>query len=411
MKCVQKGYSNKHKHSLAIILLILAILCSGGNIIIPREPLLISIIILSLLATKGRIKKALIFPAGLVLVVMFFAVFHPSGLGMSFFIRLVNFISSLALLNFFLYHSTEYFIKNIYKILCVLPFQAILTFFLAKFLPFLFIEINVNGTTYETLGFIFNHHSMVENDSIFPRPDGFFYEPGVFQFYLNLCLYLALFIYRNYILAFFTVMAIFTLQSSTGVLILLVQIFTFFVINKNFAKYYKHWSVKLILGIIILLPVSYFVKSNFENKIIGENSGSFLARQYDLLSGINVVMNHPLLGIGFDYNNYKSLSGRMSFAGIGLDELPDNAFDNRETSSNGIIFMLYSIGIPMSLFFIFGMFKQTFFPQKLLFASILLMTLIGEMLIFTPFFLFFMFSAFTLVNSWNPFRKKFLPSL
>ncbi len=379
---------------MPVILLIFAILCSGGNIIIPREPLLILIIILSLLGTKGRIKKSLQYVAVFVSIVMILAIFHPGGLGMSFVIRLVNFIAALALVNYFLFYPVEFLIKHLYSILKFLPFQAILTFLLAKFLPFIFMQLQINGTTYETLGLVFNHHAMLEADSNSPRPDGFFYEPGVFQFYLNLCLYFSLFIYKDYFIVALSIVGIFVLQSSTGVLILMVQMISYLIFSENFAKYFKHWLVKVLFCAIIIPPIGFLVKANIENKIVGENSGSFLARQYDFLSGVNVVINHPILGIGFDYNNYKLRAGKMTFEGIGLDQLPDNAFDDRETSSNGLIFMLYSLGIPMSLFFILGLFRQQFLPYKILVGFILLMTLFGEMLAFTPFFLLFMFSAY-----------------
>lgn len=381
----------------------MSILCSGGNLIIPREPLLVLIIALSLLGTKGKFKKSLLFVSLFVTIVMLIASFQPRGLGISFSIRLVNFLAGLCLLNYFLFYSLEVFKTNLYKLLRFLPFQAILTFLLAKFFPFLFIPVQINGTVYETFGFIFNHHTMLEADALFPRPDGFFYEPGVFQFYLNLCLYFSLFIYRDYLISTLTIIALLTLQSSTGVLILFVQLLAYLLFNRNFAKYLRHWLIKVSIVICVLPPIVYLVKSNIEKKIVGENSGSFLARQYDFLSGINVIINHPYFGIGFDYNNYKSMAGRLSFEGIGLDELPASVFDERETSSNGLIFLFYSIGIPLGLFFLFGMFRQNLLPDKLIVGSILFITLLGEMLVFTPFFLLLIFSGLIFTR----FRFKF----
>jgi hypothetical protein len=378
---------------LAIILLVLAILCSGGNLFIPREPLLVFLIIFSLIGTKGRVKKNLIFVTCFVVVIMALASFQPGGLGIIFIIRLVNFIAAIAILNYFLFQPIEKFKYSLYKLLRFLPFQAILTFLFAIFLPFLFSPIQINGTTYETLGLIFNHHTMLETDLINPRPDGFFYEPGVFQFYLNLCLYLSLFVFKEFKISFLTIIAILTLQSSTGVIILVIQLIVYLLFNNTFAKYFRHWSIKFLIVICIILPVFFFVKSNIENKIVGENSGSFLARQYDFLSGVSVIINHPFLGIGFDYKNYKAIAGNFTFNGIGLDESSITAFKDRETSSNGLVFLFYSIGIPLSLVFIYGTFRQHFLPDKIVIGSILLTTLFGEMLVFTPFFLFFIFSG------------------
>lgn len=381
------------KDVLTKVILVLAILSSGGSMIFPREPMLILIIALALIGTKGMVKKSLIPLFFLIVIIMLLAAFQPGGLGLSFFIRSINFIAAFVLLNYLLHQEDYKILSNLNDILIFLPYQALITFLLAKFLPFLFMNVEINGTSYKSIGLLFTFHEMLESDSAFPRPDGFFYEPGVFQFYLNLFLFLSLFVFKRYRTSVIVCIAIFTLQSSTGVLIMLIQIIALLLFTPEFSKYFKSWVTKTAIILVLIPPIILLAQQNIEKKLTGESRGSFLARQYDLLSGINAVYQNPILGIGFDYKNYKKIAGTMTFEGIGLDELPVAAFDDRETSSNGFVYMLYSIGIPISLVLIFGMFNQYYFPNKILFGLLIVLSLVGEMLVFTPFFLVLIFSG------------------
>ncbi len=390
---MRRDFSSNMKLLVTNILLVLAILSSGGSIIFPREPMLILIILMSLYGTKGNIKKALVPVFSLIILIMSIAAFQPRGLGQSFFIRLINFIAAFTMLNYLLHQGKSFVLSSLHKLLSFLPYQAIITFVLAKFVPFLFMNIEINGTNYKTIGFLFTYHEMLESDIAFPRPDGFFYEPGVFQFYLNLLLFLNLFVYKNYKFSSLIGLSIFTLQSSTGVLIMLIQILSLLLFSFEFSRYFKNRITKTALTLILIPPIFLLAQQNIEKKLTGESRGSFLARQYDLLSGVNAVYQNPIIGIGFDYKNYKSIAGSMTFEGIGIDELPVSAFDDRETNSNGFVFMLYSIGIPISLILIFGMFNSYYFQNRILFGILIVLSLFGEMLVFTPLFLVFIFSG------------------
>ena len=63
-------------------------------------------------------------------------------------------------------------------------------------------------------------------------------------------------------------------------------------------------------------------------------------------------------------------------------------------SSNGLIYLTYSLGVPLALVFLAGMFRQRLFPHRVLIGVWLTLSLFGEAIVFTPFVLMFALSAF-----------------
>jgi hypothetical protein len=156
---------------------------------------------------------------------------------------------------------------------------------------------------------------------------------------------------------------------------------------------------KFMFAVILIVPLVFVASGNIKQKLTGESQGSFLVRQYDLLTGANVVLENPWLGIGFDYEQYHRAANRLGYADTSL---PGQITLDR-SNSNGVVFLLYSIGIPLSIPFLIGMFRQVLFPQRILVGILLLLGLMSESIIFTPFFLMIIFSGLLL-------RRRFAPA-
>jgi hypothetical protein len=105
---------------------------------------------------------------------------------------------------------------------------------------------------------------------------------------------------------------------------------------------------------------------------------------------LNIVMEHPLAGIGFDTQRYLSLA----FERADRSTLLSESLITGRASTNGVIEMLAMIGIPLSLILIWGLFRQRFFRPRWLFATFMLISLMSEPLVITPFALMIAFSAF-----------------
>jgi hypothetical protein len=106
-----------------------------------------------------------------------------------------------------------------------------------------------------------------------------------------------------------------------------------------------------------------------------------------------VILENPVIGIGFDYEQYEQAAARLGYVDTQLSE---KAAIERSTTTNGVVFLFYSIGIPLALPFLLGIFRQQFFRHRWLIGAALFLTFLSESLIFTPFFLMIIFSGLSL---------------
>ena len=99
-----------------------------------------------------------------------------------------------------------------------LSVQAILTVPIGQLFGSFALPLALDEATYSTFFFVFTWHQYLDG-SLLIRPDGLFWEPGVFQIYLNLHLFMALFVYRNWPQAILATIAVLATQSTTGLVI------------------------------------------------------------------------------------------------------------------------------------------------------------------------------------------------
>lgn len=377
-------------------MLFLTILISGGNLLFPRLFILGAFVFCYFIYFKGQFSlKVATIPLVLLLILIFFiSIFHPYGNDISSLtIRFANFFAALLLLDIYLKNSLADFKHDLYVLMKFMPLQAILTVILATLLNFLFIDITTDRTSFYSFLGVFNYHITIDNGALI-RPNGFFFEPGVFQFYLNLFLYLSLFVYKNKLNTCFAIIAVLLTKSSTGVLILAI------ILGWYFMRYYINRGsllkrfTKLIIATVLFLSFAFLAWDNINDKIHGESRGSFLARQYDTVTGFNVAVANPFLGVGFKYDNYYAEAEKLGY----IDTLFNGEYTRNRDNTNGIVMLFYSLGTPLALIFVFGLFRQKLLDDKFLVALVIFISLFTESLVFTPFFLLFIFSGFTFIT-------------
>ena len=372
--------------------LFLAMLLSGGLLVIPRAPMIVMLILLSI---------ALVSPAKWVrrdFMLIYFVLVATLVMaligGQSFqvdamIVRYANFFGGFALLAMYYGESRSTITNDLYGLLKLMCFQSILTPPLAIALSEFFIPFESGELTYNTLGYVFTYHDAILNAPPIKRPDGFFFEPGVFQIYLNMFLFICLFVrQRSWFDIGLAALAVIATQSTTGAVILVLQ----------FSGFYMRWlktaSRQQKVGVfvfvpVLLLPLAAYMTYNVSEKFYGVLSGSAEAREYDLRTGLRVVMENPLTGIGFDYEKYFDASTEVGYADVNLSR--ENLIDRGNT--NGIVVLLFSVGVPLSLLFLFGLFFQRMFRPGWLMGGILFLSLLAELLFFTPIFLMVTFSG------------------
>lgn len=380
------------RQRLRQIALFAGILISGGLLSIPRLPLLAVVVIIAV-ALRNPLRMLQVEWARIwMLLAATVAVALLGGESIQIgplSIRLANFFAGAMLLLLYIDRKPGTIAADLYPILRLMAFQAVLTPIAYLTIPQFFWTFQVHDAVYHTFFYVFTFHEFIVDASFLKRPDGFFFEPGVFQIYLNIFLFICLFLRRfskfDIILA---ALAVIATQSTTGAVILVLQ----------FAVVYFRWLSRaghiqklglLLIGPVLLLPLAAYTTYNVGEKFYGQLSGSAEAREFDLRTGIRVVMEKPLTGIGFDYNKYFEIANRVGYSEAELSV--DNITDRSNT--NGVITLFYSIGIPLGLVFMFGLARQRLFRPGFLMAALVLLSLLAEALFLSPFFLMIVFSG------------------
>ncbi|MFN6934482.1 MAG: O-antigen ligase family protein [Tsuneonella sp.] len=370
--------------------LLLAALLSGGNLILPRLPLLAALIIVaSLIAAPAKLLRPELGKIWLLLVaILMVSIIGSEGLYLSATaVRYANFLAAIILLLIYIDLPRISLIDDLLPILIFFAGQAILTPTVAILAPEAFVTFEVGDVLYYTFAGILTYHETIV--STLKRPDGFFFEPGVLQIYLNLLLFVSLFIYRRPVLIALALVAVLATQSTTGIVIAVLM-------AAGAAWDYLRTAginnrlVVLIMAPIVLAPLVLLAQFNLDQKILGEMRGSTIARQYDLQAGLAIVREHPVFGIGFDYERYRDVANEV---GNFRTELSVESASER-TSSNGLILLMAMLGFPLFLVLMWGLARQRLLPKRGLAFVFLVLSFIGEALILTPFFLMLILSGF-----------------
>lgn len=371
-------------------ILFVAILLSGGNLLLPRLPLLAIFLVGSLAVlnpTKfarpelGRVWMFL-------LVILIVSLIGSEGFYLqATATRYANFLAALILLLVYLDLPRSALVSDLVPLSVFFAFQAILTPLAALLVPELFTTIDVADQAYHTLAFLLTYHDTVI--TAIKRPDGFFFEPGVLQIYLNLYLFIALFLLRRPMHIGLALAAVLATQSTTGIIIAMI------LCSAAAWQYlrgagYNSRIIGVIIAPILLVPLALTARDNLDSKLVGALSGSTDARQYDFQIGVRMVEEYPVFGIGFDFDRYRDIASRL---GNFQTDLTKEAADQR-TSSNGILLLMAMLGIPMFLAFAWGIARQRILPHRWVVFALLFLSLVGEALVFTPVFMLFILSAF-----------------
>ena len=378
--------------ALRRLALLLTMLVSGGLMVFPREPLLLVITVLCLMITGGRLpSRKQVWPVLVLLAaVLVVTLVRPGPVSPgSLLSRYANYIAALLLLQVYLRAPAGSLVRDLRFLLQPMAWQALATVLLSHTVSGLFLPLAFGEQQYMSLLGIFNFHTMVDGLNAINRPDGFFFEPGVFQIYLNLYAYLALFVFRQPRQVALAVAAVLSTQSTTGLLICLLLVGTAFA--QHLARgTLRRKVVTAALALVLAPPLLYLSYDNINEKLFGASQGSSWAREYDLFTGLNIAAENPWLGIGFEVDRYLAASGRLGFEDT---LLKSSQLDERPTS-NGLVQLFYSLGIPLGMVFAWGIARQRVFRHRVLIALWLLLSQFGEALLFTPFFLMIVFSAF-----------------
>ena len=216
------------------------------------------------------------------------------------------------------------------------------------------------------------------------RSQGLFWEPGVYQVYLNIALHFFLFYRKKLIWAALAFLGVVLTLSTTGVLLAGIQLAYYLLFNSKRGVIGKTIIIASFLPMIL---VYYgFASTVVMDKVSGDKAGSFVARSFDAQTGIGVALAHPY-GIGFDPETYQTFARDNAF-GFELNLNTDRG------QTNGIIMLAYSTGLFWAAVMLFFMFMQRIFPShRILFFIVLAASIASEPLFYSPFVLLFVISG------------------
>lgn len=303
--------------------------------------------------------------------------------------------------------SSDYFLDIIRNILKIVLYFSILNF-LAYFVVYhqlidlYFVSVQgAEKLVTKTYNYLFFYNPEKHAFNFFGidlvRNQGWFWEPGVNQVYLNILLYLEGFVFkRGKWMIPLIVFAIITTYSTTGIFLMIIILFFIFI------KYIKRNPIIYIfLGILIIYPLYYLAKSNIENKSI-ENVSSVNKRIFDLVQPLSIAAENPISGIGLDIEHFQKYRSEYHLSDETQSLLTTETTE--KGSTNSVTFLIAATGLPMSLFLLYCLFQQNLFNyRKGIFMTIIIISVFSEPLLLRPFFLILIVSG--MYSFFNRFTK------
>jgi len=309
-------------------------------------------------------------------------------------------LSTLSLLHFKNNRKADIFLIRLHSVLMLISFHAFFNFIIYFFMKNNLTTISSVYHECETFMHLFFYTPSKGIVNVFGfefcRNQGFFWEPGILQAFLNMLFFLEAFVMkkRKGILLLITFLII-TTYSTTGLILLLLQLFIYVKseIKKNII------ILPIVLSLII--PIYLIFNLNIDSKVQGEKESSFQKRVFDLTQPLFIALENPLTGIGLDvfqfqkirqefYISSNSVQSIHSLAGIDAKvDVTDKG------SSNSIMFLLAGAGFPSAILLLIMFFKQQLVVEKKwLWMVIMVISVMSEPLLLRPFFFLFIISGF-----------------
>lgn len=235
---------------------------------------------------------------------------------------------------------------------------------------------DISGTHVRHIAYIF-FYAFRDTVELFHRNCGLFWEPGVLQVFMNILLFLTLFVRKSKINAVLAVVIILSTVSTTGFVIMAVQLAYYFLSATRLRTLFL-----LPVYVCISVGVFWLAMVNIQEKISDKSAG---VRMFDLVVGLEIAKEHPFIGIGLNSSVLAEQSEGVGELYQKVYHISDEELEDKGTT-NGVLYMVISLGIPMSALFFFLLYMQNILPKQLLFFFILLASGLSEPVVQTGFF-------------------------
>ena len=333
-------------------------------------------------------------------IINFICAINPQSITKYTFFGITIFTAVLTVFYFYNQGTKEVFINSLYFVLKLILFHSLFSFiayYLVRDQLFLITSKYHESLTYN---YLFYYVGYSKNAAInffgfdLYRNAGIFWEPGILQIYLNILFFLELSIFkRDKLLLLLIFIAILTTYSTTGLLILLIQVIYF--LQKEL-KY----NIATIFILLVAIPLYFIVSINMTEKVYGERESSFQKRLFDLTQPLFIALEYPLTGVGLDNDRWQEVRAEFyinsdlnnTLRQVGVEQKFETT---SRGSSNSVMYMLAGMGFPTTILLLFMFIKQQIITQdRFIWFIILFLSIMSEPLLFRPFFLIFIVSGF-----------------
>ena len=323
-------------------------------------------------------------------------------------------LSILSLLHFRNNRKADIFLIRLHSVLMLISFHAFFNFIIFFFMKNNLTIISSAYHECETFMHLFFYTPSKGIVNVFGfefcRNQGFFWEPGILQIFLNMLFFLEAFIIKKRkSLLILTALVILTTYSTTGILLLLIQfivyLFNEFKLNK--------WITPFVL--LLAIPVYIIFSVNLEDKISGVKEMSFQKRYFDLVQPFFIALENPLTGIGLDLFEFQKIRQEFYIPSSSVQSINSlTGIDSKiqvteKGSTNSIMFLIAGAGFPSAILLMVMFFKQQIIAEKKwLWMLIMIVSVMSEPLLLRPFFFLFIVSGFNQMFYNITSRKKLI---
>lgn len=289
------------------------------------------------------------------------------------------------MLLFYLLRSCFIYLTNRGYNIIHIVYKTLFYTFSASFLIYIFVEIikiPIPYVAYDSgwmhiynlfLGGLYTNVSEISGGSqviellgfSFKRNYGMFTEPGLFAVFLDIMLFIRLFILNKKKISEFIwiLLMLLSTYSTTGIIVVLILLAYYSYLN------FKHYFKLFYIGICPFLLFFIINALLVEKQTNAE--GSWVARTFDLYTSVELFLRSPLWGWGYEnLEVYKQFSANLLY---------------ERQSSNGFTTILYQLGvIGFLIYYIpFKRFYKTLLDNNdkrilVLFMLMMVMLLMGE---------------------------------
>ena len=260
------------------------------------------------LATKSKINWVIIIGLGMTALMGIISLLHADPMKLII-VKCAYIISALLLT---LHYDLEEYAKAFIDVMVFFAIMALVLEVIAFVIPSFAYDLPrmTNSANNEITTMIFAGFQTDYLQEGGMRAFGIFWEPGVFQIYLNLALMMELFLkkrsdWRRIIIILGAV--VITL-STTGYLASAWILGVYFILEKRSAIITKKTifivlgALLVVIGAICLIDFSYIMETVF-GKFLDPKDGSWIARAASVFVNLEIFLDHPLIGVGMEQIN------------------------------------------------------------------------------------------------------------